>query len=189
MTLNHYTSPPKNRHFLTTFVNVNFSQIFTEWCRCLWHTNSMNSMVIQAFSRHFLWHFSMESYQNARIAITHLFDCINICWVPQKMFEHSAWYLIFKQLPLHPANVNAWKKRVIPSMIIFPLSIFRTINFIKGYSKLSCFDDYLLSESRQTPERLCFLAIFPKCMMACAEAWTPSIEWLFCCWSCGVWLS
>ena len=40
---------------------------------------------------------------------TCLFQCINICWVPRKMFEHSACGFVFKQLPRDLANVNAWK--------------------------------------------------------------------------------
>ena len=70
---------PWNRHFVTTLVDVNFSPIFAEWRHCLWRTNSMNAVVFQVFSVHFLWHFSMKLYQNVRIAITRLFHCINIC--------------------------------------------------------------------------------------------------------------
>ena len=40
---------------------------------------------------------------------TCLFHCINICRVPQKMFEHLACSSMFKQLPQDLANVNAWK--------------------------------------------------------------------------------
>ena len=41
---------------------------------------------------------------------------------------------------------------------------------------------YLLNESKQTPIKLCFRAILPKWMMACAEACTPSMDWLGVCW-------
>ena len=81
----------------------------------------------------------MESYQNARIAITHLFQdtwarhfTLRKYWLitqeavapsqhdwkivdwdvkPQHKQTKSAWGLVFKQLPRAPANVNAWKKR------------------------------------------------------------------------------
>ena len=36
-----------------------------------------------------------------------MFHCINISWVPQKIFEHSACSLVLKQLPRDPAMVNA----------------------------------------------------------------------------------
>ena len=61
--------------------------------------------------RAFLWHFSMESYQNARIMITCLFYCINICRVPRKIFEHEVTLNtrpMSKQLLWDLANVNAW---------------------------------------------------------------------------------
>ena len=127
---------PGNRHFVTTLVDVSFSPIFAEWRHCLWHTNSMNALVFQVFSVHFLWHFSLELYQNVRIAITRLFHCINICRslgrclntppsasCSNNSLETRQWpcvqttplgpgnSLVFKQLHWDSASVNAWKKR------------------------------------------------------------------------------
>ena len=51
---------------------------------------------------------------------THTHTHINICWVPRKMFEHSACGLVFKvfkQLPQVPANVNAMKQTCVNPIV------------------------------------------------------------------------
>ena len=103
--------PPRNRLLSRILLTSASVQFFAEWRHCLWHTNSTNSVVFPAFSRNFLWHFSIQSYQNARIMIcspTYLFHCINSSWVLQKMFENSACDVVFRQLPWDPAWKHVW---------------------------------------------------------------------------------
>ena len=106
---------PRNRHFVTKFVDVNVQFYFRRMTSLFMAYQSMNSMVFQAFSRHFLWHFSMESYQNARIAITHVcFIELIFAGPSEYVWKNSHCGLIFKHLPLDPANVNAWKNMSDP---------------------------------------------------------------------------
>ena len=52
-------------------------------------------MIFQVSSMGFSWN-QIKCKNNDQ---TCLFQCINICWVPRKMFEHSACGFVFKQLP------------------------------------------------------------------------------------------
>ena len=78
---------------------------------------SWNEAIFKAYQQHefycfqsifkaFLWQFFngiISKCKNRDV----FFHCINICQIPRKMFEHWACSLLFKQLPLGPANINA----------------------------------------------------------------------------------
>ena len=60
---------------------------------------------------------------SVNIGIVHGFSCINICWVPRKLFEHESARpsvgRVFKLLPRDPANVNALKQPCVIVILAF----------------------------------------------------------------------
>ena len=63
-------------------------------------------------NNHLFVHAQLQNSVN--IGITHVFSCINICWVPRKLFEHEA----VRQRD--PASVNAMKQTCV--IVILPYS-------------------------------------------------------------------
>ena len=50
---------------------------------------------------------------NEIIGITHVFSCINICWVPRKLFEHKAVRPSVETSSEGPGNVYAMKQTCV----------------------------------------------------------------------------
>ena len=64
------------------------------------------------------------------IAINHaLFQCLNICWITRKGFEHAAFRLVFKYLPCDPSNVLTLKTMVGPYNHLFFLHSFFSMSW------------------------------------------------------------
>ena len=83
-----------------------------------------------------------------------LFHCINICQVPRRWFEHAACGLVFKQLPLDPANVNAWKNMGDPyirkktNLMLARQSTVTTLSgtkvkgvYVKHFPEVNCYQE------------------------------------------------
>ena len=76
MTLCDIAMSPRNKHFVTTFVNV--SPIFTEWCHCLWHANTTVFTMLKRISGISYKIISMELYKYARTAIRHVCFIVHV---------------------------------------------------------------------------------------------------------------
>ena len=60
---------------------------------------------------------SMDTDQT--IGIIHVLSCINIYWVPRKLFEHEVKGRVFKHLPSDSGSVNAMKQTWVIVILVY----------------------------------------------------------------------
>ena len=86
-----------------------------------------------------------------------MFHCINICRVPRKKFEHSAFRPcgnVFQQLPRDPANVNAWKNMYDPySVATFSNELWNNAT-LRRYATTQCAHSNRTSRSVSTTKKV-----------------------------------